>query len=108
MTGASKGNGKLTYPVGLITADEVAIGGLVVDLAPSTSVKNMYVTGLFYWSITPFNFEMGNTYVFAASVPGFLSSFVGSYYGGVRPVINLIKDIKFSKGDGSSSSPFEI
>src|SRR5699024_1280296 len=43
----SKGNGVLTYPVGLITVDEVAMGG--GDYTGSNSSYYLY-TGNYYWT----------------------------------------------------------
>ena len=112
MTGATKGNGKLTYPIGLITADEVAMGGLVSETVPSVRNVNMYDTGVAYWTISPYHTWASSRWyecLWGVWKEGKLSFWYLNYeIIGARPVINLIKEITFSKGDGTSTNPFEI
>ena len=50
-SGNDKGNGNSTYPIGLITADELAYGGQKLSF---TTTKNNYLyTGAYYWSLSP-------------------------------------------------------
>ena len=53
----AKGNGKLSYPVGLITADELTFAGL-----PAGETNNSFYlhTGANYWAGSPFVFYDGN------------------------------------------------
>ena len=103
--GSSKGNKALTYPVGLITADEVAYAGGVYG---SNNTSYYLYTGQNYWTMSPSYFSSGGARVFIVYSNGNLSSFNvrGSY--GVRPVINLKADVQITGGNGSSDSPFEI
>ena len=57
-TTAAKGNGKLTYPVGLITADELTFAGL-----PAAETNNSFYlhTGANYWACSPSIFRGGDT-----------------------------------------------
>ena len=99
----SKGNGALTYPVGLITADEVVMGGGVYN----TSNSSYYLyTGQQYWTMSPFYFD-GN---FAAEFNVFSSGGIGgSIYltYGVRPVLSLKSDISVM-GSGTQNDPFLV
>lgn len=104
-TSSSLGNGALTYPVGLITADEVAYAGG----KSNTSNSSYYLySGEYYWTISPRCFDSGgSSYVWSVNSRGSLGSNYVDYSRALRPVISLKSDIVFS-GDGSMNQPFEI
>ena len=111
VSGSSKGNHKLTYPVGLITADEVVLAG---GFGGSSNTSYYLHTGEYYWTMSPSYFDSagpaGYAYVFIVDSDGNLN-FSNYYVGrtnGVRPVINLKADVTITRGNGSSSSPFEV
>ena len=101
--GSSKGNGKLTYPIGLITADEVAFAGGVYG----TSNSSYYLyNNAAYWTMSPYYYN-SNAFVFRVSSDGALyNDFVGTTRG-VRPVINLKSAIAIT-GEGNIDKPFKI
>jgi hypothetical protein len=101
------GNGDLTYPVSLITADEVAVAGGVY--ATTNSSYYLY-TGSNYWTVSVRNFISANAREFYVHPIGSLlsDSLVSSLYGGARPVINLNTGTLFNSGDGTSTNPFVI
>ena len=100
------GNKALTYPIGLITADETLYAG-IVDSKPNDN--NYLHTYVWNWTMTPikYNYPYLTTYTYgnnnAASLP---TSATSSYY--VRPVISLKADVKITGGIGTSNSPFII
>jgi hypothetical protein len=99
------GNGDLSYPVSLITANEIATaGGLYVCL------NNSYYlyTGNFYWSVSAYYFNTTSAYAFNVDSDGSLYDEGVNYSGGVRPVINLNSNVTYSQGDGTSTNPFVI
>ncbi len=103
--GAGIGNEALTYPVGLITADEVAYAGGVYG----SSSRGYYLyTNSAYWTMSPCVFNGSDAVVFNVySSFGTLSSNrVTSAYG-VRPVLNLKADVQLT-GSGSASDPFVV
>ena len=103
--GSSGGNGALTYPIGLITADEVVYGGL--SWSGGTTSNYLY-TGQNYWTLSPYYYYNGRADVFRVDSDGYLSWYgVRSAYG-VRPVINLKANVQITGGNGSSSSPYVI
>ena len=103
-TSISLGNGDLTYPVGLITADEVAYAGGKY----ATTNKSYYLySGNLYWTISPSLFASGDSYVWIVYSTGRLTTDYVSSSRGLRPVISLKSDITFS-GNGTMNSPFEI
>ncbi len=100
----SKGNGALTYPVGLITADEVAMGGAVHN----TSNSSYYLyTGYRYWTMSPYYFEYGSAYVFSVREKGIINNayMLNDYC--VRPVLSLKSDISVT-GSGTQTDPWIV
>lgn len=104
-TSSTLGNGSLTYPVGLITIDEVAMaGGHFV-----TDNRNYYLyTGTFYYTMTPNFFRStGTAFVFIVNNTGkFPNSSIGST-AYIRPVINLNGNVKLS-GTGTYANVYEV
>ena len=98
---SSKGNKALQYPIGLISADEVAYSGLVWYIGLNNNYLN---TKNNYWTMTP----CVNGIVFLVS-SGYLA---GEVYvntqEGIRPVINLKSDVQISSGNGTSTNPYVI
>ena len=113
---SSTGNGKLTYPIALMTADEVSFaGGLIWTNAPTWyyyNSANGSSTGDTWWLLlSPGNWSGGGAGVFfvhGSSYPGRLHSDGVSNTSGVRPAISLKSCVKTSGGDGSSSNPYTI
>ena len=89
-TTTTKGNGKLSYPVGLITADEVNMAGVNNYL----NNKSYYLyTGKWYWLGSPFNFESDCTAGFMVDKDSLTYDFF--FQGqGVRGVVSLSSDAK--------------
>ena len=112
----STGNGKLTYPIALMTADEVSFaGGVYATNAPTwyyyNSEKGSSTGSAWWWLLSPFNWNGSYAYVFFvrdSSGPGRWGSYYVNAVGGVRPVISLKSCVKTSGGDGTASSPYTI
>ena len=105
VSSSNKGNKALTYPVGLITMDEVWYAG-----GYESNNRSYYLyTNSEYWTISPSDFNNGFAWGLRVGSPGDLSngSDVGSGLG-VRPVINLRADVTISSGNGTQSTPFVI
>ncbi len=108
---SSKGNGSLIYPIGLITADEVAYAGGLYYYGGQ--VQNHYLyNGQYYWTMTPSYLYTSNnnstfSYIFMVN-NGSIDDDFGLNQGiGVRPVINLRVDISLS-GSGTASDPYIV
>ena len=113
----STGNGKLTYPIALMTADEVSFaGGLWNENAPTWyyyNSANGSSTGTnWWWSLSPYNLNgSGYAAVFGvngSSYPGRLNGSDVNLTNGVRPAISLKSCIKYSTGNGSAGTPYTI
>ena len=114
---ASTGNGKLTYPIALMTADEIAYaGGVAYTTAPMWYYTNSSLESSTdtteWWSLSPDGWSgrnAGSWSVSGSDDPGYLNNSNSvDYSGGVRPAVSLKSCIKYSTGNGSASSPYEI
>ena len=97
----------LTYPVGLITIDEVAYAGGVYGSAN----QNYYLyTGASYRIMSPSVFSTSNVLatVFIVYTDGGLTGARTSYSYGIRPVINLKSDVLYVDGNGTEADPYII
>ncbi len=117
VSSASSGNKALTYPIGLITADEAIFAGHGGGLFNGyynyqKSSPSTYLTiGQHFWTMTPSGYytPFGSTawslYVFAVNMTGYVDD--GNVYdsNGLRPVINLKNTLKFT-GDGTKNNPY--
>ncbi len=105
---SSIGNKVLTYPVGLITYDELVFAGM--DQRHINKLSWAYSTQ-HYWTMSPsyFTASHGRASEWFLYSAGYLypwSWVTGSY--GARPVINLKFDTLISGGIGTSSDPFIV
>ena len=100
----SKGNGALTYPVGLITADEMSMGGAAYGR--SNSSYYLY-TGNYYWTMSPSVFNGSLAYEFVVYSSGNINYFLVYNTYGVRPVISLKSDISVI-GNGTQNDPYVV
>ena len=112
----STGNGKLTYPIALMTADEVSFAGGLWGTNAQTwyyynSAKGSSTGEQWWWLLSPASGNGSYAYVFfvvGSSNPGFLSSTYVSHTYGVRPAVSLKSCVKTSGGDGSAGTPYTI
>ena len=119
VSSASSGNKKLSYPIGLITADEVMLAGHaggVFDGSYNHMKSNngsYLVTGNAFWTMTPaggYN-PFGNTdwyaIVFDVGSSGGIDD-NGTYNAfGLRPVVNLKSGVTIT-GSGTKTDPYVV
>ena len=122
------GNGKLTYPIALITADELAFAGGTRNYSNNAkiwyglnSLGNSIIknTGWFWWTLSPnywddtyaYEFIVGSAIGSDRSIPEIHISAtpvkLGSQ-GVIRPVISLSSCATIKSGNGTPESPYEI
>ena len=115
----SNSEAKLTYPIGLMTADELAYAGGKVG----TYLTNHYawyfinsigesITGsTFWWSLSPYGGDDHSLRIWGvhgSTYPGDLDvNYVYGFYG-VRPAVSLKSCVQWKSGNGSATSPYEI
>ncbi len=103
----SKGNGALTYPVGLITVDEMVAAGSGKNGTINTNYY-LYNTSSFYWSLSPCYYD-GKAYVFDLHASGQLSNTYVNRGGAVTPIINLKAEYASTLiGDGTMENPYRV
>ena len=113
---SSTGNGKLTYPIALMTADEVSYaGGLWIKNAPTwyyyNSAKGSSTGSTCWWLLSPSYWNGSSAIVFrvlGSSDPGYLINNNVYFTYVVRPALSLKSCVKTSGGDGSASDPYTI
>ena len=102
---ADNGNGKLTYPVGMITAEEMAYAGGVIW---QTNTSYYLYNGVYNWSFSPSDFHRWSAIEFDLTSSGnFGSSDVPGSLG-ARPSISLKQGTVLSSGNGTANTPYII
>jgi len=104
VSGASKGNKSLTYPIGLITADEVSMAG---GLWGKTNKDYYLYTGRTYWTLSPRYFNITYAEMLAVGLDGQLTNDNANVANGVRPVINLKANTTMT-GKGTVGNPYIV
>ena len=102
---SSIGNKALDYPVGLITADEVAMAG---GVGGTTNGSYYLYTNQYYWLGSPFFFSSsGRASEFSVRSSGDLSDRGVYYDSGARPVVSLSSKAKLS-GSGTYNDVYTL
>ena len=101
------GNQALTYPIGLITVDELMLGGLSDGYLNRLSYT---YSSAHYWTMSPRNFyaTITGALVFSAHSTGYAYNAWVSSAIGVRPVINLASDTSITGGIGTANDPYVV
>ena len=107
-TDSSIGNKALTYPVGLITYDELVFAGM--DQKNINKLSWIY-SSQHYWTMSPsaFGATGGIAIEWRQDGSGYLNRWpsVTGWYD-ARPVINLKEDVEISGGMGTANDPFIV
>ena len=104
VTSSSKGNKALTYPVGLITSDEVVYAG---GFGGANNKLYWLYTNINYFTMSPYDYSGENAAVFIVNANGYPGRDNVTAIVGVRPVVNLASDVTFL-GSGTTTDPFRI
>ena len=110
---------KLTYPIALMTGDEIMRAGGKYGSGFTSPYAWFYlnsadgsITGLTYWwLLSPHHWRGDYAYVLSlhgSNGPGQLDLEGVPNANGVRPVISLKSNVLYKSGDGSANSPYEI
>ena len=107
------GNGKLTYPVALITSDEIAyVGGLAYDYNTNSYITNtdvyLHTPSYYYWTLTPWAFAGGYSLVVYWNASGSLDgNGVSRSSLAARAAVSLLSDA-ITGGNGTMNDPFTV
>ena len=107
-SGSKQGNKALTYPIGLISADETAFAG---GLNGNGNAAYYLYTGEYNWMFSPAYYNNDRYAVtFFVDSTGYLDfeySSVDVEVYGIRPVINLKGDLNIT-GSGTTTVPYKV
>ena len=107
-TSTSTGNGSLTYPVGIITTDEVMLAGGAFGVGNDSYY--LYTESVM-WFLSPHIYVNIDAGVFAEGANGCIGyTGVGNtaWEVGVRPSVSLAPGTEMSSGNGTVDSPYII
>ena len=99
-------NGELSYPIGLLTADEVMFAG---GVSSEENTDYWLYTGQPYWTMSQsFLMSASPLLHYFINGNGSIGENTPSTGYGVRPVINLSKDVLFAGGSGTAGDPYKV
>ena len=116
---ASSGNKKLSYPIGLITADEVMLAGYAggifdgIHSYKKPNFESYLVIGDNFWTMTPagyycpIGFTSNHALTFDVNSSGYFDDDYTSGTRGLRPVINIRSDVTIT-GKGTMTDPYVV
>ena len=107
------GNGKLTYPVGLITLDEVVLAGFNTYYSNTSDYQdttNYLYTNSHFWTFSPVSMAAnGGAVVGRVLSNGLVGGGNVFYVSGVRPVVSLANGtLVASTGEGTTTNPYVV
>lgn len=109
LTTSAEGNKKLTYPIGLLTADEVAYAGAVYNEHNTSYYLNKNSSGRFWWTMSPGLFNGNNASEFDIEGTGNIQNGGVFNSAGLRPSVSLKSTVTIeSGGTGTSDNPFVV
>ena len=100
----TNGNGALTYPVDLLSTDEIALAG---GWSASNSGYYLY-SGQVWWASSPSNTSGDFASVRSVASNGYANNYDLVYkFRGVRPVLNLKAEV-LKNGNGTMNNPYRL
>ena len=110
---SKNGNGELSYPVGLITLDEVVLAGFNTyysNINNNKDTTNYLYTKNYYWTLSPtFMSAFGHSHIGLIDENGDIISNSTDFDYGVRPVVSLKNGILVNaNGDGTTTNPYVV
>ena len=100
----TNGNGALTYPVGLLSTDEIVLAG---GWNVANSGYYLYSGLETAWWASPSHTNGSFSFVYVVTFEGKVKSGYSNNNYGVRPVLNLKADV-LAQGTGAASDPYRI
>lgn len=98
------GNG-LTYPIGLLTADETVFAGSTMGIKNSLYYLASNVN---YWLMSPAYYDNGAYNYVMSGTSGLIANKVSLAENYLRPVINIKGDLIVLSGNGEIDNPFTL
>ena len=105
VSNTTKGNGKLTYPIALLTMDEIWLAG--TDNQYNSNNYYLY-NDEWWWSLSPIVFAGGYAYVWRAAPGNGLSGDRVNSNRGARVAVSLKPGLTFTYGNGTGVNPYRF
>ncbi len=112
------GNGQLTHPVALLTADEMVFAGSGRQWDKNYHFNSYLRSGSFFWSLSPdHRAKDGGVIGILFTINGFFSVAIDVSLGtsestinnpGVRPATSLISGTRYASGTGTAVDPWVV
>jgi len=103
----ANGNGDLTYPIGMLTADEILMAGNTLYQG-NTVITYLSIPTHYFWALSPFGFFGGFAGAFFVYGGGLYYGFVGASDLGVRPSVSLGFGAYVTSGNGTFETPYRV
>ena len=102
---SSNGNGALTYPIGLLTADELVLAGSIGDYAIGTSTAFINP-----WEAICTMTPGGLKSMYKLNDSGSLYNYVSDDFAGIRPAVSLKRgiEVRNNGADGTQGNPYIV
>lgn len=110
-TSTSKGNGQLSAPVALITADEASFAGSGRNTASQGSYYNansFLRSGSDFWTMSPYYRYSSYAHNFYLNATGYVQNARIDTAYGIRPVISLKEGTEAVSGSGTATDPWVV
>lgn len=105
---ANYGNGKLSVGVALLTADELMYSGKIYNGGALNYMDSQYARWSSWYTMTPKDFNSYATVFTNSATNNGIAALVTNSYVGLRPALSLKSCVKYTKGNGTESSPYEV
>ncbi|MBP5512811.1 InlB B-repeat-containing protein [Candidatus Saccharibacteria bacterium] len=110
--GSTDGNGQMSKPIALLTADEASFAGSGSSTATQGSVYNassFLRSGSGFWLLSPYDRgSNGMSHGCSLGMNGYLGHGVPTSTNGVRPVISLVHRATATSGSGTAADPWVV
>jgi len=104
------GNGDLTYPIGMLTSDEIYLAGNTNynKNNPVQILTYLTIPSRTYWTLSPNGFYVGESGVYIVGDAGISNSDLNRTDRGIRPAISLNNQTYITSGNGTFTRPYKV
>ena len=106
---SENGNGDLTYPIGMLTADEIVLAGNVYVEGVDLVITYLTLPNHYFWTLSPYG------YIYRANGANMIIVAAGAHANnsvvndaGIRPSISLNNGTYILSGNGSFENPYVV
>jgi len=103
----ANGNGDLTYPIGMLTADEILMAGNTLYQG-NPVITYLSIPTHVFWALSPSAFDDGSALSFFVRAGALGNDFVDVSDHGVRPSVSLGFGAYVTSGNGTFETPYRI